>query len=256
MTESDTGPDGSETESETDANESFRRHWETLERSSMGPNSGSSDDDRSSLQRRLSEAAQNPWLQAGVAVLLLVIVVGVVLYAVTGTWPVAVGVESSSMEPNIAKGDLVVLRSGDRSAGVLATTGGIHTRQAAKEAGIRSFGRYGSVIVFTKPGTDRGVIHRVHYFVEAGDNWVAEANRSYLPSNNCQAIQHCPAPNDGYITKGDANQFYDQVADGFSPVTEESVVGVGWQRIPLARVLSSADRSGTLEDRSIRVSDS
>jgi signal peptidase len=45
-------------------------------------------------------------------------------------------------------------------------------------------------------------------------------------------LQHCPAPYDGFITKGDANPQYDQVSGIAAPVQERDIAGVARVRVP------------------------
>ncbi|HJJ33336.1 MAG TPA: hypothetical protein O0X19_03025 [Methanocorpusculum sp.] len=65
----------------------------------------------------------HPKTQAGeiirdiVIVLLIVAVIGLVLFAVSGTWPALVAVESGSMEPNIPTYALVFVAEESRYGG-------------------------------------------------------------------------------------------------------------------------------------------
>jgi len=185
---------------------------------------------------RLRHAQSGPllWLRMGLVVVAGTVLLGTIVFAIAGTWPLVVGIESGSMEPNIAQGDMVVLTATDRFAPAAADTGtGIVTYRTGQERNYRSFGSYGSVVVFEKPDESGAVIHRVHFRVAAGENWVERANQSYVAGADCAAIQYCPAPHDGFITKGDANEHYDQATGLVPPVRSEWVVGVGRFRLPL-----------------------
>lgn len=228
-----TGPSGDQTDSDPESgdDERFRRHWQAI-RGASRPGSG-----RSSRLSRLRDADSGPrqWLRTGVVVLTLSLIGASVLFAVAGTWPLVVGVESGSMEPNIAAGDLVVLTAPDRFEPAAADTElGVVTHAAGWEREHRSFGSHGSVVVFRNPDA-RGsaIIHRVHLRVEEGDNWVRRANDSFLRREGCKAVQYCPAPHDGFITKGDANPRYDQASGLVPPVRGNWVSGVARYRIPL-----------------------
>jgi signal peptidase len=159
---------------------------------------------------------------------LLVTMVGLALFAVSGVWPPLVAVESGSMEPNMVQGDLVLVVEDERFASQLADEHGIVTQRDAIEqnADHRQFGEPGSVIVF-RPDGESGtpIIHRVAFAVEEGDNWVATADPAHLGSvDECSDVGSCPAEYDGYITRGDANAQYDQVAG------QSGVVRPGWVR--------------------------
>jgi len=112
---------------------------------------------------------------------------------------------------------------------------GVITRAAGAESGYRTFGGYGSVIVYDSPA--RGgppVIHRAHFWVAAGENWFDAANRSFHHADSCRELPNCPAPHAGFITKGDANGQYDQV-NGISasgPVRPAWIDGIAHVRVP------------------------
>ncbi len=232
------GRDGDDSDSdreETDPadDEAFRRHWEEMRDSHTPPESGRAG--RRGALSGLRHAQSGPllWLRVGLVVVAVVAVVGGVAFALAGTWPVAVGIESGSMEPNIAEGDVVVLTAPGRFPPAAADTGlGVVTYRTGKQRSYRSFGSYGSVIVFRKPDDGSAVIHRVHFRVAAGENWVERANRSYLEGADCEAVEYCPAPHDGFVTKGDANPHYDQAAGLVPPVRSSWIVGVGRFRLP------------------------
>ena len=140
--------------------------------------------------------------------IIVAVVVGVGI-AITGTWPFMVAVESGSMVPNMYKGDVVLLVSPDRAK--------IVTWEEGKKTGYKSFGNYGDVIVYYPNGVKgrTPIIHRAMYWVEKGEK---------MPNGE-------PAPNSGYITKGDHNNVYDQPYLS-NPVKKEWIVGVAKFRIP------------------------
>lgn len=138
-----------------------------------------------------------------------ILIVGAIVltaYLISGTWPVVVAVESSSMEPNIYPGDLVFLQGPQRTE--------ISTND--DEKGF-SFNKYGDVIVFNPDGNTKRtpIIHRAMYIIDEGET---------MPSG-------LKAPHTGYITKGDNNIHPDQ-AGMLDPVKPEWVIGVARLRIP------------------------
>ncbi|ERH03463.1 MAG: signal peptidase I [Halorubrum sp. J07HR59] len=158
--------------------------------------------------------------------------IGLLLFGISGVWPPMVAVQSGSMEPNMEKGDLVVLTEPGRLAPGSADDAGIVTQEVGAAAGYRSFGNPGSVVVYDAPGGGPPTIHRVHLAVEDGENWVATANPEFIGGRTCDSVRNCPAPHDGYLTKGDNNARYDQVS-GIAPMVRESwVTGVARFRIP------------------------
>ena len=170
----------------------------------------------------MGDAEQTPLWRDAAETVGTVLLIGVVLFAVSGVWPPMVAVESGSMEPHMSKGDLVFVTAADRYAGPAATDGGVVTRDAS--AGYERFGMRGDVVVFAPP--DRGgspIIHRAMFHVDAGENWYAEANQSALPAgvDSCAELANCPSPHAGYITKGDANPTYDQAVRRAPPVRDE-----------------------------------
>lgn len=167
----------------------------------------------------------------GVAIIFLLVLV---LFALSGVWPPFVAIESGSMEPHMAEGDLVFLVDADRYTGHdgVADTG-LLTHEAGLEAGHLSFGKPGHVIVFTADGSDVSIIHRLHLYVEEGEDWYDRADPEYLGgASSCAELSNCPAPHDGFITKGDANAYYDQVNNNMEVVKVEWIDGRAAVRIP------------------------
>ncbi|WP_135821852.1 S26 family signal peptidase [Halostella litorea] len=174
----------------------------------------------------------------------LVALVGLVLFAVSGIWPPLVAVESGSMEPHMEKNDLVFIVDEGRFAGDGAVHG-VVTYQRGQETGVRSFGSYGDVIVFEPDGSDGvPIIHRARFYVEEDEEWVDRANAEYLRGDTCEEVRNCPAPHDGFITKGDATPYYDQVAGRTTVVKSEWIKGraevrvpwLGWVRLQFAKL--------------------
>ncbi len=217
-----------------ESDEEFRRHWEQLSDAARPPEARQTESRGVLARFRHAQSGPLLWLRMGLVIVTVVVVAGTVLFAVAGTWPLVVGVESGSMEPHIVKGDLVVLTATDRFTPAAADTDiGVVTYETGLDRGYRSFDSYGSVVVFTKPDGSGAVIHRVHLHVEAGENWVARANDSYVSGEDCEAVQYCPAPHDGFITKGDANPEYDQSGGLVPPVRAEWIDGAARFRVPL-----------------------
>ncbi|MFC7213883.1 S26 family signal peptidase [Saliphagus sp. GCM10025334] len=169
----------------------------------------------------------------------LVAVIGLVLFGVSGIWPPLVAVESGSMEPNMERGDMIFVVAEDRFVGDGSIDGtGIVTRELGLENGHEKFGGAGDVIIFRPDGNAREtpVIHRAHFWVEADENWVdGQANPEFVNGASCDRVRACPAPHDGFITKGDANSGYDQTANvgaDTSVVKPEWTTGKGMFRIP------------------------
>jgi len=174
-----------------------------------------------------------------------VVLIGALLFAISGLWPPLVAVESGSMEPHMHRGDLVFVMDEHRfTPDQAAGDTGIVTYQAAREVdrenpdrqGYRSFGNYGNVIVYEQNGrASSPIIHRAHLYVEEGDRWVERADEDALgPDASCETVSSCPAPYDGFVTKGDANGGYDQADNQriSSVVKPEWVRGRAKARVP------------------------
>jgi signal peptidase len=169
----------------------------------------------------------------------IVVVVSVVLTAISGAWPLLVAVESGSMEPHVGQGDLVFVVEEGRFAGDAAVAGtGVVTREVGRETGYGKFGNSGDVIVFRPDGDDRRtpVIHRAHFWVAENENWVeTKADPGSMNGFTCTEIATCPAPHDGFVTKGDANPAYDQLPGSGSDTTvvrAEWITGKAMLRAP------------------------
>ncbi len=167
---------------------------------------------------------------------LAVLAVGAILFAVSGVWPPMVAVESGSMEPHMTRGDLVFVMEEHRLAPDAAHADtGVVTHRTGEEVGYAKFGNSGDVVIYRPSGSafETPIIHRAHFWVEEGENWYDEANEEYVMENSCEAMSNCPAPHAGFITKGDANQFYDQSRGISSPVRPSWIRGTAEIRIPL-----------------------
>ncbi len=167
------------------------------------------------------------------------IIVAVILgtgYALTGTWPFMVAVESGSMVPHLNIGDVVIIVSPARK--------NIVTWVEGKKIGYRSFGDYGDVIVYHPNGNDHvtPIIHRVIAWVNRGQPIVG-INRTtgklgeLRVYHNMLIVTNKPigkvviASSSGYITQGDHNPIPDE-PELTRPVKPDWIVGVAVYRIP------------------------
>ncbi|EMA40966.1 S24/S26 family peptidase [Halococcus hamelinensis] len=170
----------------------------------------------------------------------IVVVIGLVLFGVSGLWPPLVAIESESMTPHMQKGDLVFVMEEHRFAGGAAQDGtGVVTYRSGAAADYTQFDEPGDVIVYQPDGDPQAtpIIHRARFWVNESENWYEKANESYLgTAENCEELANCPAPHAGFVTKGDANDAYDQISTGLDPISgpvEPSwVVGTAELRIP------------------------
>jgi signal peptidase len=163
-----------------------------------------------------------------------VLLVGLVLFGVSGVWPPMVAVESGSMEPHMHKGDLVfITEPGRYTPDVAYGSTGVVTAETGADVGYRTFGGDGSVIVYDEPG-QRGppIIHRAEFYVEEGENWYDRTEPQFVSADDCSELLNCPAPHGGFITKGDANSRYDQASGIAAPVRPSWITGVARVRIP------------------------
>jgi len=197
--------------------------------------------ERQQAERETENEKPNEWVLLGrdVAIsILAVALIGTYLFAISGVWPPMVAIESGSMEPNMNENDLVFVMDSDRFQPDIAAEGGIVSAQEGEEHDYTKFNEYGDVIVYAPNGNTEQtpIIHRAMFWVDEGDDWVAKADEDNLGSvEECEDVESvCPAPNDGFITKGDnerTNQVYDQV-NGEQPVHPEWVMGTAEVRVP------------------------
>lgn len=172
----------------------------------------------------------------------IVLLIGFLLFGLSGVWPPMVAVESSSMYPNMRVGDLVFVMEPARfPPGHAQEETGVVTYQVGQEKGYTKFGRPGDVVVYQPNGRNHPtqIIHRAMFWVEAGENWYDEADTSAIGgADSCRELPNCPAPHSGFITKGDNNGEYDQVSpicgDGTTcePIKPSWIVGTAEFRIP------------------------
>ena len=194
---------------------------------------GRSDDGRSSLARHI-QSELLALLRDMAIVGAVTVIIGLLLFAMSGAWPPLVAVESGSMEPHMHRGDMVFVTSPERFApGDAFRDTGVVTAETGRETDYRSFAGDGSVIVYRPPGySGSPVIHRARFWVTKGENWFDEANPDHLRASNCRELRNCPAPHAGFITKGDANARYDQAGGISEPVRPEWIQGVARVQIP------------------------
>ena len=207
--------------------------------SDLGREPDARQDDRTPLDRFLNDQ-DGPYMVVREVLLSVVVVVaiGLVLFAISGVWPPLVAVESTSMEPNMKMGDLVLVTEPGRYAPDVAVPGtGVVTYEQGAEMGYETFGMPGSVIVFDPPDrVGSPIIHRAHHHVEEGENWYDRVDQDAMNADSCEELATCPAPYDGFITKGDHNRWYDQDYEhnGIAPVVHEDwVTGVARLRVPM-----------------------
>jgi signal peptidase len=172
----------------------------------------------------------------------LVLLVGLLLFAISGLWPPMVAVESGSMNPHMQRGDLVFVMEEQRFVPKAAYNDtGVVTFQTGQRVGYRTFQQPGDVIVYQPNGRTQTtpIIHRARFWVNESENWVAngKANPEYLGgAESCGQLSQCPAPHAGFITKGDANANYDQAGRGSARISAvvkpDWVVGTAEFRVP------------------------
>lgn len=197
------------------------------------------DGPRSALQWvRQTDAEWVSFLREILVSVLIVVAVGMLLYVVSGVWPPLVAVESDSMDPHLQKGDLVlVMEEGRFAPDFAAGDTGIVTAETGIERDYNRFGGPGDVIVYQPYGSESAtpIIHRAHLYVEEGENWYDRADPGLIKADSCDGLAACPAPADGFITKGDntvTNNYYDQTRGISSVVEPEWVRGTAVVRIP------------------------
>ncbi len=158
-------------------------------------------------------------------ILTTLIVVGIIAvggYLLSGTWPFMVAIESGSMEPHMNVGDVVFLVSPEKKE--------IITYVKGMEIGYKKFGEFGDVIVY-KPNGNNGktpIIHRAIAYVNKGEYIPILVKRG---DSLILVKSRFKAKSSGYITQGDANPIPDQLA-GVEPVKKDWIVGVAVFRIP------------------------
>ncbi|KDS92034.1 Signal peptidase I-like protein [Halorubrum saccharovorum] len=246
------GESGVETGSESDTSDGAGRSGRQTERAAenrveTGRSGGETSRDRTESNPGLSASDQGilyrfrhdregplMWIREMLSSVVIVLVIGLVLFGVSGVWPPMVAVESGSMEPNMEVGDLVFVTDPGRLAPDAADNDiGVVTHEVGERADYRTFGSYGSVVIYRPPGrTASPIIHRAMFHVEEGENWYDRADDRYHSAADCGELTHCPAPHDGFITLGDNNGAYDQANGLAAPVKADWVTGVARVRVP------------------------
>jgi signal peptidase len=169
-----------------------------------------------------------------------VLLVGLLLFGISGIWPPMVAIESPSMEPNMDVGDLVFVVDNERFVPDAAVSHdgeatGVVPADRAAEADHRAFGKHGDVIIYRPDGSARRtpIIHRAMLFVEDGENWYDRADPDAVgAADSCAELNNCPAPHAGFVTLGDNNARYDQQTTLSAPVRPEWIVGTAEVKVP------------------------
>lgn len=164
----------------------------------------------------------------------LFLVVSILLVATLGVWPPAYTVISGSMSPHVNTSDVVVVMDKNRVTPP-DSRGGVVSARNGREDGFETLGGPGNVLVYRPDGNESTipVLHRARFWVTEGENWYDRANESYLAgADDCAELKNCPAPHSGFITKGDANGYYDQAVGISSPVRSDWILGVAIARVP------------------------
>jgi len=190
------------------------------------------------------------FLREAASTVLAVVIVGLLLFAVSGIWPPLVAVESGSMTPHLQKGDLVFVMEEHRFApGESVDDTGVVTYAVGARTGYQKFHEPGDVLVYAPDGNNATtpIIHRARFWVNDSENWYAKADPSYVGgADDCDALRNCPAPHAGFVTKGDANNVYDQAVGISEPVRPSWIRGTAEVRIPWlgwVRLLVTGDAS-------------
>jgi signal peptidase len=155
------------------------------------------------------------WLVTSGKVSAAIALVIIVLWLIGGVWPPFAAMHSDSMAPTLRTGDLVYITQGPPSEQIQA----------------------GDIILAEVPSMDKPLIHRAVIRVEEGENWVNQVNQSHLSSQNCSTQRYCPAPYNGLITKGDANQLIDQSNGTLPIIRPEWINGQASAKVPLVGLL-------------------
>lgn len=173
---------------------------------------------------------ETSWTRVIFESFLIFLIIVVIPYLISGVWPPFVSVTSGSMDPNMERGDMILVVDTDR----YADEGSINGIEDSFNATEIDFNRRGDVIVYNPNGNTRRtpIIHRAIYHTQESENWVEEVDQKYLKNNKCSLTPNCPAPNAGFITLGDNNNNYDQEAKLSRPVKSEWIVGRAEIKIP------------------------
>lgn len=164
-----------------------------------------------------------------------VLLVGLILFSVSGIWPPMVAVESGSMQPEMYRGDLIYVVDEHRFTAEFAyEETGVVTYHLGEQQEYHTFNSHGDVIIYIPDGKSAKtpIIHRAQFWVNDSENWYAKADHEYIIGDSCSEILNCPAPHSGFITKGDANGYYDQVKGISRPVRPNWIIGTAKIRVP------------------------
>lgn len=194
----------------------------------MGKSDGEGGErsDMENLKSKVSEFRENPVVKLAEDILISVAIVGgiaILLYTISGIWPPMVAIESGSMEPGMSEGDIVFIVSPSNFVAEGATEQhGVVTHRQGKKDGYETFGDYGDVIVYRPDGSElrTAIIHRAMFYVEEGEEYETIEGETKV------------APHDGFVTKGDANRYYDQEQSLSEVVKPEWVQGKAEYRVP------------------------
>src|SRR6266511_2672 len=125
------------------------------------------------------EAPENVWLGLARDLIVAGVIVAVFLasmYAYAGTWPPLVVVESSSMQHSNRESFLGVIDTGDMVFQQAAPTrSSVTTYVEGRASGYSTYGDYGDVIIFNRPGDPTPVIHRAILYATVYSDGTADA---------------------------------------------------------------------------------
>ncbi len=144
------------------------------------------------------EAPENVWLGLARDLLVAGVIVAVFLasmYAYAGTWPPLVVVESSSMQHSGQESFLGVIDTGDMVFQQAAPTrSSIITYIGGRASGYSTYGDYGDVIIFNRPGDPTPVIHRAIMYVTIRTNGTADVPDLALLTSDWSATDDAGLP--------------------------------------------------------------
>jgi signal peptidase len=167
--------------------------------------------------------------------------IALALFLICGTWPAVVTIESQSMDPHMKIGDLVVVVQKDRF-------GELQTWTEGNKTGYQKFENYGDVIIYQPNGAQNPFVpipflsSGVHPIIHRA---IDKADTADLPKYlllDLVNISKYYVPHGGYITKGDNNKNFDQVAvyqglGVIEPVKDEWIIGKALFTVPLVGYL-------------------
>jgi signal peptidase len=179
---------------------------------------------------------------AAIGVVIVCVLMLSIVY-VSGVYPPFAVVTSNSMGPHIQTGDMVLLIEEDRFSAASQDEAIVTYREGVDQS-HRSHGSYGTVISFSPESpTKESVIHRARFKVAEGENWYHRADKEFIEAESCKELLNCPAPNAGYITKGDNNPIYDQALGMYDPITPSMISGKVKLSFPSGKLATSESTS-------------